>query len=117
MTKSCSACRMEGMDEEVPIAALKQAVEGLHGCRATFREVVPVLETFREKVVWDGEVHIFDLAGHPVATRCYAWSHQTEGGKRRFFAILHEGKVDSPLAAVRAAIVQQHRESKRRSCR
>jgi hypothetical protein len=24
-------------------------------------------------------VHVFDLAGHPTATRAYAWSSPTEG--------------------------------------
>jgi hypothetical protein len=68
------------------------------------------METWEGETVWDGEVQVFDLDGHPEASRCYAWSHETEGGKRRFFAVLHKPPVDSPAAAVRAAIVQQHRE-------
>ena len=31
--------------------------------------------------------------------------------KRRFFAVLHETPVDSPQAAVRAAIVEEYRKS------
>lgn len=48
-------------------------------------------------------MHVFELTGHPTATRAYAWS------KRRFFAVLHQPPVDSPQAAVRAAIVAEHR--------
>jgi hypothetical protein len=39
--------------------------------------------------VWEGVVHVFDLEGHPKATRAYAWSSPIEGStKRRFFAVL-----------------------------
>ena len=45
------------------------------------------------------------------ASRCYAWSHAVdEGDKRRYVAVLHEGQVDSPQAAVRAALVQEQRK-------
>jgi hypothetical protein len=57
-------------------------------------------------------VDTFDLEGHPEATRCYAWSHITHEGKTRYVAVLHVPPVDSPQAAVRAAIVQEHREAK-----
>jgi hypothetical protein len=71
---------------------------------------VPVRETFKGKPVWEGVVHVFDLTGHPTATRAYAWSSPIEGSsKRRFFAVLHQPPVDSPQAAVRAAIVAEQR--------
>ena len=71
------------------------------------------METFRGKVVWDGQVEVFDLEGHPKAKRCYAWSHQ-EGDKeteRRYVAVLGLPPVNSPLDAVRAAIVSQGKEN------
>jgi len=55
---------------------------------------------------------VFDLIGHPTATRCYAWSHATTGKKRRFVAVLHQGSVDSPEKAVKAAIVGEYRKEK-----
>jgi hypothetical protein len=58
-------------------------------------------------------VHVFDLEGHPKASRAYAWSSPMEGSdKRRFFAVLHQPPVTSPVEAVRAAIVQEHRSEK-----
>lgn len=58
-------------------------------------------------------VQVFDLEGHPKATRAYAWSSPIEGSdKRRFFAVLHMGAIKSPADAVRAAIVAEHRERK-----
>ena len=71
---------------------------------------MPVHETFGAKTVWEGVVHVFDLAGHPTATRAYAWSSPIEGStKRRFFTVLHTDRINSPLEAVRAAIVADHR--------
>jgi hypothetical protein len=90
---------------------LREAVESMHGGTATLAQSVPVRETFEGKPVWEGVVHVFDLAGHPTATRAYAWSSPIEGStKRRFFAVLHQPPVDSPQAAVRAAIVAEQRQ-------
>lgn len=96
---------------EVPIEALRQAIRDLHGCDSTWVESVEVRELFEGQPVWEGYVQVFDLRGHPMATRCYAWSHTVDDSdKRRFVVVLHQPPVDSPAAAVRAAIVQQHRE-------
>jgi len=89
---------------------LRRAVEAQHAGRATFAQSVPVRETFGGAPVWEGVVHVFDLAGNPNATRAYAWSSPIEGSdKRRFFAVLHIGAIRSPVDAVRAAIVAEHR--------
>jgi hypothetical protein len=89
---------------------LKHAVEGQHGGTATLVQSVPVDERHEGKPVWQGTVHVFDLAGHPKATRAYAWSSPIEGStKRRFFAVLHMGGITGPVEAVRAAIVAEAR--------
>jgi hypothetical protein len=94
----------------VEINQLKRAVEEQHGCTATLAQAVPVKETFEGATVWEGVVHVFDLEGHPKATRAYAWSSPIEGSdKRRFFAVLHIPPITSPVAAVRVAIVAEHR--------
>ncbi len=94
---------------EVAKETLVEAILDLHGCKAMWIESVPVKETFQGKTVWEGIVQVFNLFGHPPASRCYAWSHETEDGKRKFFAVLHQASVDSPQAAVRAAIVAEYR--------
>lgn len=92
---------------------LREAVERMHGGTAQLAQSVPVREEFEGQPVWEGVVHVFDLAGNPKATRAYAWSSPIEGSeKRRFFAVLHMGAIDSPIAAVRAAIVAEHRGAK-----
>lgn len=90
-----------------PLANLKQAIRNLHGCGSTWVESVAVKETFQGRTVWEGTVQVFGLHGHPTATRCYAWSHETDAGKERYVAVLHEGPVDAPAKAVRAAIVRE----------
>jgi hypothetical protein len=98
---------------EVEADQLKHGIEIQHGGTATLVQAVPVLETFQGQTVWEGVVHIFDLAGHPKATCAYAWSSPIEGStKRRFFAVLHIPPINSPLDAVRAAIIAEHRLGK-----
>jgi hypothetical protein len=98
---------------EVEADQLKRAVEAQHGCRATLAQSVPVRDTFGGKPVWEGIVHVFDLAGHPTATMAYAWSSPIKGGdKRRFYAVLHVPPITSPVDAVRAAIVAERRSKR-----
>jgi hypothetical protein len=102
----------DSKQEEASIPALKQAVERMHGCPATYHRSERVRETFEGKPVWEGDVAVFGIIGHPTANVCYAWSSPVEGSdRRRFFAVLHEGPVKSARDAVRASIVQTYREA------
>ena len=87
--------------------SLQKAILDLHGCKPTWIESIPVKEEFGGETVWEGVVQVFEV-DHPKATRCYAWSHGLDSSKeRRFFVVLHQGAVDSPWAAVKAAIVSE----------
>ncbi len=88
--------------------SLREAAEACHGSKAAFFERTPIREVLRGRTVWEGKVLVFALRDHPTANVCYAWS--VDG---RVTAVLHEPPVDSPQAAVRAAIVQEHRERNR----
>jgi hypothetical protein len=89
---------------------LRSAVERMHGSSAMLVQSIPVRETFEGKTVWEGVVHVFDLTGHPTATRAHAWSSPIEGStKRRFFAVLHTGRISSPIKAVQATIITEHK--------
>jgi hypothetical protein len=93
---------------EVEANQLREAVERMHGGTATLAQSVPVRETFQGQVVWEGVVHVFDLAGHPTATRAYAWPFPAEASDQlRIVAVLHTERINSPVAAVRAAIVAE----------
>jgi len=92
------------------ISILKKAIYDLHGVKATWSESVAIKEVFKGKTVWKGVVEVFDIKGHPQATKCYAWSSPIEGStKRRYYAVLHAPAVDSPEKAVRASIVHDHK--------
>jgi len=76
----------------------------MHGVDSKWVESLPVTETSQGKTIWSGEVQVFFLIGHPHATRAYAWSHETDGGERRFVAVLEMGQVKDARTAVRASI-------------
>ena len=92
---------------------LKAIIHELHGAKATHRESVPVKEVWQGQTVWDGIVEVFDLHGHPKANIAYAWSHETDdpANPKRHVTVLHVPPVESPITAVRAAILQEFRDA------
>ena len=81
------------------IANIQKAVEKAAECPAKHLESVAVAEGFRNQMIWEGIVEIFALHGHAKAKRAYGW----QDGER-FTSVLEIPPVDSPNAAVRAAI-------------
>ncbi|MDB6123564.1 MAG: hypothetical protein JWQ71_2557 [Pedosphaera sp.] len=81
----------------------------MHKADSTYVESVPVREIFQGKTVWKGVVEVFDLRGHPKATRCYAWSHKAgkDDSDERFVAVLDIPPVVSPQSAVKVAIAAE----------
>ena len=98
------------------LEALRQAVEGLHNCKARYKKKTHVKETFEGQTVWDGDVYVFDLRDHPTAKQAYVWSSPIKGStKRRFYAVLHAPPVKSAKDAVRAAILSDYQKQKNAS--
>jgi hypothetical protein len=90
------------------IAELQSVFLKLHGCDASYVETVPVVEEFQGETIFQGDVEVFDLLGHPKATRGYGWGYvTTEAGGRRYFTVLELPPVDSPQTAVKAAIMSE----------
>jgi hypothetical protein len=94
-----------------PIEELQDVIRKLHGAEAKHRESVHVKEVFNGETVWEGMVEVFDLIGHPKASRVYAWTNETgdPANPKHHVTVLHLGPVKSALDAVRAAIVQEFR--------
>ncbi len=95
------------MASKEDIERLQLVIYQLHGCDAKHVQTVPVVEVFRGKVAWAGEVEVFTITGHPKAKRCYAWSH-LDGPKderTRYVAVLEIPPVKSPQTAVQASII------------
>ena len=84
---------------EKPLAYFEKAIHATHGVKATLIRRERVLERVQGETVWEGEVLVFSLQGHPTALWCYAWEADGE-----VTAVLHEPPVVSAVAAVRAAI-------------
>jgi hypothetical protein len=73
---------------------------------------ISVIDLLEGKPVWSGTVELFALHGHAKADRCYAWSEPVAGSdRRRFFAVLHAGEITDATDAVRASILQDHRDA------
>jgi hypothetical protein len=102
------------MSDPAGLPALVEAIRHLHGLEATWLESVPVHETHEGATVWDGEVQIFEVR-HPKASRVYAWSHETDGGRRRFHAVLGVAPVDGAAMAVRTSVVSELRGDRTQS--
>ena len=93
------------------LPALQDAIRHLHSCEGRWVESVSVHEkTPTGATVWEGEVQVFELLGHPRAKRGYAWSHDTEGGRRRFHVVLGLPPVDGPVMAVRTAVLAEYQQ-------
>jgi hypothetical protein len=90
------------------IAEIQAVFLKLHGCEANYVESVPIVEEFQGETIWQGDVEVFDLVGHPKATRGYGWGYTTtESGGRRYFTVLELPPVDSPQTAVKIAIASE----------
>ena len=95
------------------IKELGETIHKLHGAKATHTKSVSVKETFEGQTVWDGVVEVFELKGHPKASKAYAWAHDTDDPMhpKRHVTVLHIPPITSPELAVRASIVQEYRKN------
>jgi len=95
------------------IEELRDVIRRHHEADSTHVASVPIKETFQGQTVWEGVVEVFDLIGHPTASRLYAWTHATDDPEspKRHVTVLHAESVTSPLLAVRAAIIQEFRNN------
>jgi hypothetical protein len=97
------------------IERLQMVINQLHGCVSKWVEAVPVHEVFEGQTVWQGDVEVFDLTGHPKAKRAYAWSH-LDGAKdeqTRFVAVLEIPPVVSAETAVRVQIIKDTKQARK----
>ena len=90
--------------EDANAAQLKRVIQTQHGVASTFAKSVRVFRKTTGQADWDGVVHIFDLKGHPKANRAFAWSLRFgSGAQLRYFAVLQDAKIATPVQAVKAA--------------
>lgn len=89
---------------------LREAVEAQVGRDATFLKSIRVTDNSQGQIRWNGMVAVFNLENNPRGTRrAYVWIYDLPDGKRGFFAVPHTHKINSPEAAIRAAITEKAR--------
>jgi hypothetical protein len=90
------------------IEELQDVIHHRYGVDSRHIETVPIKETLHQKTIWEGNVEVFELIGHPKATKAYAWAYATENPKKpRHVTVLNLFPLTSPLLAVRAAILEE----------
>ena len=92
------------------IERLEMVIRHLHKCEPTHLKSVHVKEDFGGRTIWDGDVEVFSLKGHPMAFSCYGWSY---GEPEQFITILHLPPVDSPESAVKVGIAHQVNQARK----
>ena len=83
----------------------------LHGCDSKHVESVPVHEVFHGKTIWQGDVEVFDLIGHPKAKRCYGWTY---GEPEEFITILELPPVTDPKSAAKVGVSYQIKNARKK---
>jgi hypothetical protein len=94
------------------IKSLGELFTKLHDCKAKHVETVPVTERFQGQTVWEGQVEVFDLKGHPKASTGYAWGYDKVKASEGV-AVLGITPVVSPLTAVRAFLLARIKQGRR----
>lgn len=78
---------------------------------------MPVVEEFHGETLWQGEVEVFDIRGHPKAKRAYAWGHVTgeEDQARNYVTVLELPPVVSPETAVKVAVASEIKNARQKT--
>ena len=102
------------MNKQDYIGQVQIALLQLHNFGSALRQTVPVHEVFQDKTAWQGDVEVFDLAGHPKAKRAYAWSHSDGQNEEqtRFVEVLEIPPVESAESAVRVQVIKDIKGNK-----
>jgi hypothetical protein len=93
---------------QTDISLLLAAIRQSYKCGAAHLETVQVEEQSGGKSVWKGDVGVFEVQGHPKATRCFAWLQAEDGKGIRPVTLLHKWPIVSPETAVKATIALGH---------
>ena len=94
------------MNDEIP--RLQETICRLTGCSSRYIETTSVAECFhgfQGEVLWQRDVALFEIEGHPKAARVYAWANQNTGHEdARHVIVLEIAPVNSARTAIAAAM-------------
>lgn len=80
------------------LEALQKAIESLHKCKASHVSSIKASDDWKGERIWDADIELFRLRGHPKAEYCYAWNFPD------VVTVLKIPPVDSPPDAVRISM-------------
>ena len=83
---------------------LMEAITAMHECRCNHFGTEHIKEEHEGKDVWEGDVEIFQLEGHPIANVAYGWGWMDDDDEIQYIGILQVPPVEDAITAVRAAI-------------
>jgi len=86
------------------IEELSKAIAAMHECRCEHFGTEHVREEHKGELVWEGDVEVFQLEGHPDANIAYGWGWEADAGGIDYIGILRHPPVESCGDAVRAAL-------------
>jgi hypothetical protein len=92
------------------IKRLQQVIFHLHKVDSEWIESKHVREVFGGKTLWEGDVEVFILNGHPKAKRCYGWTY---GEPEEFITILELPPVTDAQSAVKVGVAYQIKEARK----
>lgn len=96
------------MDINDDITRLQDAICRVTGCASKYLETIPARECFRGfrgEVLWQRDVAVFEIDGHPKATRVYAWPNRDPRQETDMHVIVLEiPPVNSARTAIAAAM-------------
>ena len=85
------------------IENLTKAIAAMHECRCEHFGTEHVREEHKGELIWESNVEIFQLEGHPDAKLAYGWGWEAVSGEIEYIGILGVGPIESAAHAVRAA--------------
>lgn len=69
------------------VRGLRDAIHVTLGCGLHYMESTAVSEIFEGTVVWQGQVDVFALVGHPRADKVFAWLAEAEGSSDVIYVV------------------------------
>jgi hypothetical protein len=92
------------MVDHILVDRMKTALEVAHNGKAKYLYAIPVHEKNSGETIWYGRVYLFAFESRGVTKNVYAWFQEASEGPKQLHTVFREGSVDSPNAAVRAAL-------------
>ena len=86
------------------IKNLGDAIAAVHECRCSHFGSEHVREEHEGKLVWEGDVEIFQIEDHADARVAYGWAWQDSSNEIQYIGILNSPPINCANDAVKAAI-------------